>query len=56
MKGEVNNVKEAEQLEKNIISDLFLDFHGEGIKELVINGYNVPHKEIVFRKHRVYLG
>lgn len=46
------NAVSRQELEKG----LFLDFHGESISELSINGTLVPLTEIHFNKHRIHLG
>lgn len=41
---------------KEVQEGLFLDFHGESIKELSINGVEVPLDKISFSKHRIQIG
>lgn len=51
-----NDWRKENAFEESLKKDLFLDFHGEGIKELVINDRVIPHEEIAFSKHRIFLG
>jgi len=43
------------ETKQTIKKDLFLDFHGEEINEVQINGVNVPLGKVAFRKHRIYI-
>jgi aminopeptidase N len=41
---------------QEVRDDLFIDFHGEEIQEVSINGERVPLKDVSFSKHRIHIG
>lgn len=49
------DLKEIKEEQKVLGDGLFLDFHGDNIKEMRINEHAVPLEDIVYNNHRIYI-
>lgn len=45
----------SEKVTKEELNKLFIDFHGETIYEMTVNGVLVGLAEIKFERHRLYI-